>query len=191
MVVAASATCQYGTAAALVRVHGARRSGRSGKYEGMPKLAFGVLAGCRCAAPGSLRRLARAAGRWNGVEGWYAGSLLVQDVCGDCFACLTHQERLLTARMVALVLVRRLGFWELLRAHYADLPRLAHTGAMAAFALALTPMLATPPARVFAPAEVLVLVVLLLHFCSEPLFSLCSGRSRWMRSYDSPSNFKV
>ena len=74
---------------------------------------------------------------------------------------------------------------------YADLPRLAHTRAMAAFAPALTPMLATPPARVFAPAEVLVLVVLLLHFCSEPLFSLCSGRSRWMRSYDSPSNFKV
>ena len=40
-------------------------------------------------------------------------------------------------------------------------------------------MLATPPARVFAPAEVLVLVVLLLHFCSEPLFLLCSGLTEY------------
>ena len=101
---------------------------------------------------------------------------------GDCFGPLTHRERLLTARMVVLVLLRRLGFLELLRAHYADLPRLAHTRAMAAFAPALTPMLATPPARVFAPAEVLVLVLLLPLFCSEPLFALCSGRSRRMRS---------
>ena len=44
---------------------------------------------------------------------------------------------------------------KLLRAHYADLPRLAHTRAMAAFAPALTPMLATPPARVFAATNML------------------------------------
>ena len=69
---------------------------------------------------------------------------------------------LLTLRGVVLVLVRRLGFWRALGARYADLPRLAHTRAMAAFAPTLHPMLATPPARVFAPAEVLVLVVLLL-----------------------------
>ena len=69
-----------------------------------------------------------------------------------------------------------------MRAHYADLPRLAHTRAMAAFAPALTPMLATPPARVFAATNMLVCVLLLLHFCSEPLFPLCSGRSRRMRS---------
>ena len=68
--------------------------------------------------------------------------------------------------MVVLVLVRRLGFLELLRALYAELPRLAHTRAKAAFAPALTPML----------------VVLLPLFCSEPLFPLCSGRSRRMRS---------
>ena len=45
---------------------------------------------------------------------------------------------------------------------------------MAAFAPALTPMLATPPARVFAATNMLVLVLLLLLFCSEPLFPLCS-----------------
>ena len=77
--------------------------------------------------------------------------------------------------MVVLVLVRRLGFRGLLRAHYADLPRLAHMRAMAAFAPALTPMLATPPARVFAATNMLVCVLLLLHFCSELLFPLCSG----------------
>ena len=54
---------------------------------------FGVLAGCRGTAPGSLRRLAGAAGRWNGVEGWYTGSLLGQGMCGDCFGPLTHRER--------------------------------------------------------------------------------------------------
>ena len=70
----------------------------------MPKWAFGVLAGCRCAAPGSFRRLAGAAGRWNGVEGRYTRSLRGQGVCGDCFGPLTHQERLLIARMVVLVL---------------------------------------------------------------------------------------
>eukprot|EP01048_Picozoa_sp_COSAG05_P044284 COSAG05_NODE_25030_length_198_cov_58.171717_1_plen_65_part_11 len=48
---------------------------------------------------------------------------------------------------------------------------------MAAFAPALTPMLATPPARVFAATNMLVLVLLLLLFCSEPLFPLCSGFS--------------
>ena len=94
-------------------------------------------------------------------------------MCGDCFGPLTHRERLLTARMVVLVLVRRLGFGELLRAHYADLPRLAHTRAMAAFAPALTPMLATPPARMFAATNMLVCVLLLLHFCSERRFPLC------------------
>ena len=56
---------------------------------------------------------------------------------------------------------------ELLRAHYADLPRLAHTRAMAAFAPALTPMLATPPARVFAATNMLVCVLLLLLLCAE------------------------
>ena len=76
--------------------------------------------------------------------------------------------------MVVLVLVRRLGFRGLLRAHYADLPRLAHMRAMAAFAPALTPMLATPPARVFAASNMLVLVLLLLLFCSKSLFPLCS-----------------
>ena len=64
------------------------------------KCDFGVLAGCRGTAPGSLRRLAAAAGRWNGVEGWYAGSLLDQGMRGDCFGPLTHRERLLTARMI-------------------------------------------------------------------------------------------
>ena len=67
-----------------------------------------------------------------------------------------------------------MGFRGLLRAHYADLPRLAHMRAMAAFAPALAPMLATPPARVFAATNMLVLVLLLLLFCSEPLFPLCS-----------------
>ena len=89
---------------------------------------------------------------------------------------------LLTLRGVVLVLVRRLGFTGVLRAHYADLPRLAHARAMAAFAPALTPMLATPPARVFAATNMLVCVLLLLLLCSEPLFPLCSGRSRRMRS---------
>ena len=60
---------------------------------------------------------------------------------------------LLTLRGVVLVLVRRLGFRGLLRAHYADLPRLAHTRAMAAFAPALTPMLAMPPGRGMAPSD--------------------------------------
>ena len=68
-----------------------------------------------------------------------------------------------------------MGFLELLRAHYAELLRLAHTSAMATFAPALTPMLATLPARVFAATNMLVLVVLLLLLCSEPLFPLCSG----------------
>ena len=53
---------------------------------------------------------------------------------------------------------------------------------MAAFAPALTPMLATPPARVFAATNMLVCVLLLLHFCSERLFPLCSGRSGRLRS---------
>ena len=70
----------------------------------------------------------------------------------------------------------------LFRAHYAELPRLAHTSAMAAFAPALTPMLATPPARMFAATNMLVCVLLLLHFCSELLFPLCSGRSGRLRS---------
>eukprot|EP01048_Picozoa_sp_COSAG05_P048864 COSAG05_NODE_30598_length_102_cov_106.666667_1_plen_34_part_11 len=34
-------------------------------------------------------------------------------------------------------------------------------------------MLATPPARVFAATNMLVLVLLLLLFCSEPLFPQC------------------
>ena len=68
--------------------------------------------------------------------------------------------------MVVLVLVRRLGVWGALGAHHAELPRLAHTRAMAAFAPALTPMLATPPARVFAPTNMLVLVLLLPLLCS-------------------------
>ena len=38
---------------------------------------------------------------------------------------------------------------------------------MAAFAPALTPMLATPPARMFAATNMLVCVLLLLHFCSR------------------------
>ena len=66
--------------------------------------------------------------------------------------------------------------------HFAELARLAHTRAMAAFAAALTPMLATPPARMFAATNMLVCVLLLLHFCSELLFPLCSGRSGRLRS---------
>ena len=61
---------------------------------------------------GSARQLAAAGSgsrSVNGVEGWYAGSLLGQGMRGDCFGPLTHRERLLTARMVVLVLVRRLG----------------------------------------------------------------------------------
>ena len=92
-------------------------------------------------APGNLRRLAAVAGRRSGVEGRYTGFLRGQGMCGDCLGPLTQHERLLTLRGVVLALVRRLGFWELLRAHYADLPRLAHTRAMAAFAPGLTPML--------------------------------------------------
>eukprot|EP01048_Picozoa_sp_COSAG05_P034179 COSAG05_NODE_14133_length_406_cov_5.729642_1_plen_38_part_01 len=38
---------------------------------------------------------------------------------------------------------------------------------MAAFAAALTPMLATPPARMFAATNMLVCVLLLLHLCFE------------------------
>ena len=91
--------------------HGARRSGRSGKYAGARKRAFGWSVGWRAAAPGSLRRLAAVAGRRSGVEGRYAGSLRGQGMCGDCFGPLTHRERLLTARMVVLVLVRKLGVW--------------------------------------------------------------------------------
>ena len=48
---------------------------------------------------------------------------------------------------------------------------------MAAFAPALTPMLATPPARVFAATNMLVCVLLLLNFCAELLFPLCVSRS--------------
>ena len=44
---------------------------------------------------------------------------------------------------------------------------------MAAFAPALTPMLATPPARMFVATNMLVCVLLLLHFCAKLLFSLC------------------
>ena len=79
-------------------------------------------------------------------------------------------------------MVRRLGVWGALGAHHAELPRLAHTRAMAAFAPALTPMLATPPARVFAATNMLVCVLLLLHFCAELLFSLCGSRSGRLRS---------
>ena len=58
------------------------------------------------------------------------------------------------------------AFGKLLGGHFAELARLAHTRAMAAFAPALTPMLATPPARVFAPTNMLVLVLLLPLLCS-------------------------
>ena len=74
------------------------------------------------------------------------------------------------------------AFQELLGGHFAELARLAHTRAMAAFAAALTPMLATPPARMFAATNMLVCVLLLLHLCFELLFPLCSGRSRVLRS---------
>ena len=40
---------------------------------------------------------------------------------------------------------------------------------------ALTPMLATPPARVFPAADARVLVVLLLHFCAECIFPAVLG----------------
>ena len=89
--------------------HGAGRSGRSGKYAGARKRAFGWSVGWRAATPSSLRRLAAVAGRRSGVEGRYAGPLRGQGVCSDCFGPLTRRERLLTARMVVLVLVRRLG----------------------------------------------------------------------------------
>ena len=102
-------------------------------------------------------------------------------VAADLTRSLTGSG-LLTLRGVVFVLVRRLGVWGALGAHYAELPRLAHTRAMAAFAPALTPMLATPPARVFAATNMLVCVLLLLHLCFELLFQLCSGRSRVLRS---------
>ena len=107
----------------------------------MPKWAFGWSVGWRVVAPGSLRRLAAAAGRRNGVEGRYTGSLRGQGVCGDCFDPFTHQERLLTARMVVLALLRRLGFWAPLEAHHANLPRLAQARSLGAIASALTPCL--------------------------------------------------
>ena len=44
-------------------------------------------------ASGSLRRLAAAAGRRNGVEGCYAGSRRGQGMRGGCFDSLTHRER--------------------------------------------------------------------------------------------------
>ena len=80
-------------------------------------------------------------------------------VAADLTRSLTGSG-LLTLRGVVLALVRRLGVLGALGAHHADPPRLAHTRAMAAFAAALTPMLATPPARVFAPTNMLVLVLL-------------------------------
>ena len=58
---------------------------------------------------GARQRQAAVAGRRSGVEGRYAGSLRGQGVCSDCFGPLTRRERLLTARMVVLVLLRRLG----------------------------------------------------------------------------------
>ena len=104
-----------------------RRSGCEGRYIGSLRgrrvcgdclgslthreRAFGWSVGWRAAAPGSLRRLAAVAGRRSGVEGRYAGSLRGQGVCSDCFGPLTRRERLLTARMVVLVLLRRLGVW--------------------------------------------------------------------------------
>ena len=97
-----------------------------------------------------MRRLAAVAGRRSGVEGRYAGPLRGQGVCSDCFGPLTRRERLLTARMVVLALLRRLGFWAPLEAHHANLPRLAQARSLGAIASALTPMLATPPASVFA-----------------------------------------
>ena len=74
--------------------------------------------------------------------------------------------------MVVLALLRKLGFWAPLEAHHANLPRLAQARSLGAIASALTPILATPPASVFAATGVLVLVVLLLHFCAECLFPL-------------------
>ena len=62
------------------------------------------------------------------------------------------------------------------------MPRPPNTSAVAAIAAALLPMLATPPARMFAATNMLVCVLLLLHFCSERLFPLCSGRSGRLRS---------
>ena len=115
-------------------------------------------------ARGGARQLAAAGSGGKsakGVEGRYTGSLRGQGVCGDCFDPFTHQERLLTARMVVLALLRRLGFWAPLEAHHANLPRLAQARSLGAIASALTPMLATPPSSVFAATGVLVLVVLL------------------------------
>ena len=80
------------------------------------------------------------------------------------------RRRVKATREVITLIEHAVASRRALGARYADLPRLAHTRAMAAFAPTLHPMLATPPARVFAPAEVLVLVVLLLHFCFERLF---------------------
>ena len=89
-------------------------------------------------------------------------------VAADLTRSLTGSG-LLTLRGVVFVLVRRSGLRRALGAHYAELARLADTSAMAAFAPALIPMLATPPARMFAATNMLVCVLLLLHFCSELL----------------------
>ena len=89
-------------------------------------------------------KIAKAGAGIRGVGRRCVGSLFLLQVCGD----------------------------KLLRAHYADLPRLAHTRAMAAFAPARTPMIATPPARVFAATNMLVCVLLLLLLCAERLFPL-------------------
>ena len=53
---------------------------------------------------------------------------------------------------------------------------------MAAIAAALLPMLDMPPAHMFAATNMLVCVLLLLHFCAELLFSLCVSRSGRLRS---------
>ena len=66
--------------------------------------------------------------------------------------------------------------------HNPDLPRPPNTSAVAAIAAALLPMLATPPAHMFAATNMLVCVLLLLHFCAELLFSLCVSRSGRLRS---------
>ena len=71
---------------------------------------------------------------------------------------------------------------ELLGGHYPDLPRPPNTRTVAAIAAALLPMLATPPAHMFAATNMLVCVLLLLHFCAELLFSLCVSRSGRLRS---------
>ena len=118
-----------GTSSARSKTTGAVRQVR-----GDAEVGFWVVCWVRVVAPGSLRRLAAAAGRRNGVEGRYTGSLRGQGVCGDCFDPFTHQERLLTARMVVLALLRRLGFWAPLEAHHANLPRLAQARSLGAIA---------------------------------------------------------